>query len=271
MYIYQNHNIPKHFVNVFSIVKKKKSKKKSKKSSKTTNQLPVRDPDQERIAQIQQMKNDNTIYTKKEEEKFDMVIEGNDSDFEQESSESDPVTPINKTDRPTTLERQISRSAHKPRKNDERMQRILPLAKSIERPTHGPHFEVDNNLLAKWENQYGGKEKRKFYEDKERYKNSWDGEDNKHESMNIVNHNHHHSNIQPKHDIEFDMNWDEEELLNATPQMDDKIQKQYSSANPSRVPIGGMPYADSKFNNGIHRKLSNKHSSLAKAGKTLLS
>lgn len=181
--------------------KKKRSKKNSKKSKKEKeilNSIP-KDPDMQRAAQLQSMKTDSTILRKREDEKFDMVIEDNDSDYEHESSENEePHSPYKDLIAKPALVKQLSKSEKKQPKAAVKMARIHHEAKSIERPVQVAHFEVNNNLLAKWENQYGGKEKRKFHEDQERYKNSWDFEDQKDTVNNGKRDKHHNQHMASK-------------------------------------------------------------------------
>jgi hypothetical protein len=67
---------------------------------------------------------------------------------------------------------------------------------------------------------------------------------------------------------QFDYDWDEEVKKEKLKHPSKPKRHPSAAATTSRVPLGGMPYADPKYNNGYADKTLER--SLAKAGKNLL-
>lgn len=273
------HNSNKHFPSLEDLfyistnisserkTRKKVLKRKLKKGKKEQEEVIGREMDAERLAQIQNLKNGG-VYATNGDSNFDMVIEHNDSDFGEESSENE-ASPKKLQVEPTVIEHHFSRSEKKVSKIEEKANQITSHHKSIERSERVSYFDRNGNLelLKHWEEKFGGKEKRKFYTDLEKFKNNWDSEEEEKEPTRLVDSTNMRKiqSTKPKKN-DFDYDWDEDH------QQDQKYESKKSPEAPkvskSRVPLGGLPYADAKYNNGYTDPSLEKE--FAKAGKNIL-
>jgi hypothetical protein len=216
------------------------------------------------------MKNGEVTNVRKSDDKFDMVIEHNDSDFEDESSGTDESTPTKHFIVPTSQKNDVIKSERKEVKPsiDSRIADERPFLRDDPSPPHRYELSPQADLLEKWEKQYGGKERRQFHTDQEKFRNSWDMEDQKKEQYEppAKSKENVRSNYKTEdHKAEFDYDWDDDEAHNHSNKAIKKMKKYGSGIEyKSRVPLGGMPYADSQFNKGAVRKLSSDQSELTK-------
>jgi hypothetical protein len=218
----------------------------------------------ERLAQIQNLKNGG-VYATNGDKNFDMVIEHNDSDFGENSSEEEESMTKDSVDT-IAIKHQLSINDRKIDKIDEKINRPNVCPKSIERPVRVPYFDpnADSGLLKHWENKYGGKEHRKYYTDLEKFKNNWDSEEEGKEIVKLIKSTDMRkiqSTKPKKNDFEYD--WDEDHQHNQNYES-----KKHPSDINTRVPLGGLPYSDTNYNNGYTD--SSLRRELAKAGKNIL-
>jgi hypothetical protein len=207
-----------------------------------------------RFKQVQSLQTVDGMYAKRKDERFDLIIDNNDDDFddkdsdEDEDEEKEKATPEKRKHEPMPEEYQrIPKENPKNQEKDDHKDHNTKKQKSRS-PTRDFEYKRQEGLLEEWEKKYGGKNKRKFYQDQKMNMNSWQVGDGGYIKEQLIDSQ--NSPDSPKGGVhitgdvggEFEYDWDDD----ANTHNDElKVRKHKSSkVAKSRVPYGAMPFAD---------------------------
>lgn len=201
-----------------------------------------------RFKQVQSLKTVDGVYAKRKDERFDLIIDNNDDDFDDQNSDEEKAKPEKRKPEPMPEQyQQIPKENPKNQEKDAQKTKNIKKEKSRS-PVRDVEYKRQEGLLEEWEKKYGGKNKRKFYQDQKMNMNSWqvgDGGYNQEQLIDSQN-----SPDSPKGGVhitgdvagEFEYDWDDD----ANSHYDEPKARKHKSTKvaKSRVPYGAMPFAE---------------------------
>ncbi|CAI2360801.1 unnamed protein product [Moneuplotes crassus] len=211
-------------------------------------------PDEQRKSQLNSLAPSGSYFTQNTE-KFDLVIEHDDNEFNHISDEG-PSTPKKRKPEPMPKEYQLANTESKviTRKSRTSIEapKIVNKEKS-ESPIRKRKVNSNQHLLSEWEKKYGTRNDRRICKDVKEPLDQWGVEPyQSNPSPENLDGNLPESptgDVQVTGNIagEFEYDWDNEDGPEVSQQK--KLRMNQRSMNNSRVPVGAMEYAATKFNN----------------------